>query len=76
MISDQLYDSFEDKPHVIKNLTLITAGRDLKMAGYHLGSVDLQIDDLSFKDDMLIGLDFLIKQRVDINLERKSLIVD
>ena len=85
LISDQLYDSFEDKPHVIKNLTLFTAGRDLKMAGYHLGSVDLQIEDLSFreavtvapiKDDMLLGLDFLIKHRVDINLERKSLIVD
>ena len=78
IISDKVFNSFEVKPTIQKQITLYAAGREMKMSGYKLGPVEIMLDSKMFveavtvapiEDDMLLGLDFLLKHNATINME-------
>ena len=59
-------------------VSLQTAGRDMSMDGYIVGPLSLKLGNTTFpevvhvapiQDDMLLGLDFLLKHWVDIKLK-------
>ncbi|MCG7867847.1 MAG: retropepsin-like domain-containing protein, partial [Candidatus Thiodiazotropha taylori] len=77
IISDKIYRELMPKPPCLKKVTLHTAGRDLKMSGFVAGPVSLKLGLSTFsevvyvapiQDDMLLGLDFLLKHGVSIKL--------
>ena len=76
-----MYNSIDTKPKVYKNLTLYAAGRDMRMNGYKLGPIEIQMKAMKFievvivapiEDDMLLGLDFLVKHSAQIDLETNT----
>ena len=78
IISDNVFRELEPKPACLKRVTLHTAGRDMKMEGFVVGLVALKMGKSTFpeavyvapiQDDMLLGLDFLLRHGVDIKLE-------
>ncbi|MCG8077509.1 MAG: retropepsin-like domain-containing protein, partial [Candidatus Thiodiazotropha taylori] len=78
IISDRVFAEMDPKPPCLKKVTLHTAGRDMKMQGFVAGPVNLQLGSSIFpeavyvapiQDDMLLGLDFLLRHGVDIKLE-------
>ncbi|MES9879305.1 MAG: reverse transcriptase family protein, partial [Sedimenticola sp.] len=82
LISDQVYHRFKDKPPVIKNISLNTAGRQMKLPGAIIGPVKLKLGKVQYlekvyvapiEDEMLLGLDFLQKHQVNINLPQAVL---
>ena len=77
IISDSVFREMEPKPPCLKNVILHTAGRDMKMEGFVVGPVALKLGNSTFpeavyvapiQDDMLLGLDFLLRHGVDIKL--------
>ena len=77
IISDSVFREMEPKPPCLKNVILHTAGRDMKMEGFVVGPVALKLGNSNFpeavyvapiQDDMLLGLDFLLRHGVDIKL--------
>ena len=82
ILSDKFYDSLPTKPDVIKEITLYTAGRDLSMKGFLLEPTTIEKDGLVFKenlyvaplgDAMLIGLDFMSKHQVMVDMKSSQL---
>ena len=78
IISDHVFRELEPKPPCLKKVILHTAGRDMKMEGFVVGPVALQLGKSKFpeavyvapiQDDMLLGLDFLLRHGVDIKLD-------
>ena len=43
-VSDKVFNSFEVKPTVQKQITLYAAVREMKMSGYKLGSVEIFVE--------------------------------
>ena len=82
ILSDKVYREMKTKPPCPKVVTLQTAGRDMKMDGRIVGPVSLKLGNTTFpevvhvapiQDDILLGLDFLLKHRVDIKLKELQL---
>ena len=78
IISDAVFKELEPKPPYLKKVILHTAGRDMKMDGFVAGPVALQMGTSIFpeavyvapiQDDMLLGLDFLLRHGVDIKMD-------
>lgn len=82
IISDSVFRGMEPKPPFLKKVILHTAGRDMKMKGFVVGPVALKLGNSTFpeavyvapiQDDMLLGLDFLLRHGVDIKLNELHL---
>ena len=84
VISDEIYRGMKPSPPCLKATSLQTAGRDMKMAGRIVGPLLIKLGTLSFpamvhvaliNNDMLLGLDFLLKIGANINLKELHLLV-
>ena len=82
IISDSIFRELQPKPPYLKKVILHTAGRDLRMDGFVVGPVALKLGKNTFpeavyvapiQDDMLLGLDFLLRHGVDIKLDDRCL---
>ena len=82
ILSDQLFKQLNIKPKVVKKVIMHAAGRDMQMAGTKLDSVRLKIGSQEYleplyvapiEDDMLLGLDFLLKYHARVDLESQVL---
>ena len=77
IISDRLLHELSQKPEIVKEVTMHAAGRNMKMKGMLLEPIPIEIGDRRFhesvyvapiEDDMLIGLDFMLRHNATINL--------
>ena len=77
IISDSIFRELQPTPPYLKKVILHTAGRDLRMDGFVVGPVALKLGEIIFpysvyvapmKEDMLFGLDFMLRHGVDIKL--------
>ena len=82
IISDSIFRELQPKPPYLKKVILHTAGLDLRMDGFVVGPVALKLGKNTFleavyvapiQDDMLLGLDFLLRHGVDIKLDDRCL---
>ena len=82
IISDKLYQNLPEKPSVIRKVKMNTAGRDLSMTGCVCGPFSLILGGLNFfenvyvapiQDDMLLGLDFMRKHKVLVNIPEEHI---
>jgi hypothetical protein len=82
LLSDALYSTLPNKPKVIKEVKLCTAGRLMTMKGFVAGPFNMTIGKNFYKDNfyvgpihdnMLLGLDLMRKAEGLINLPRKYL---
>ena len=85
IISDKLYESLEEKPKIIKEVVMNTAGRDLKMKAHIVFPVRLKLGEKVYEeqiyvapieDEMLLGIDFLEKHKADIDICERQLKLD
>ena len=84
VISDQIYNEMKPNPPCLKATTLQTAGRNMKMVGRIIGPVSIKLGNVIFptlvhvapiNNDMLLGLDFLLRIGAGINLKEQHLVV-
>ena len=84
VISDQIYKEMKPNPPCLKATTLQTAGRNMKMVGRIIGPVSIKLGNVIFptlvhvapiNNDMLLGLDFLLRIGAGINLKERHLVV-
>ena len=84
IISDELYRGMKPNPPCLKATSLQTAGRDMKMAGRIVGPLLIKLGTVTFpavvhvapiNNDMLLGLDFLLKIGANIILKELHLLV-
>ena len=78
ILYDKVYREMKPNPPDLKVVTLQTTGRDMRIDGNIVGPVSLKLGNTTFpevvhlaliQEDMLLGLDFLLKHRVDIKLK-------
>ena len=84
IISDSLYRRLCPKPHLVQNVTLHTASKNLDMVGYVVVPVSLQLGSRVYsihvyvapiEDDMLLGLDLIGTNGVTLNLKDSMLTI-
>ena len=84
VISDQIYKEMKPNPPYLKTTTLQTAGRNMRMIGRIIGLVSIKLGNIIFptlvyvapiNNDMLLGLDFLLRIGAGINLKEQHLVV-
>ena len=82
IVSDSIFRELQPTPPYLKKVILHTAGRDLRMDGFVVGPVALKLGEITFpeavyvapiQDDMLLGLDFMLRHGVDIKLNDRCL---
>ena len=82
IISDRLIKKLKEKPKISKSVIMHAAGRDMQMKGAKLNPVRMKIGDdwyceplymAPIEDDMLLGLDFLLKHKARVNLAESYL---
>ena len=82
--SDKLLKQIVPQPATIKNITLKSAGRGMKMEGKLVGPIDIKIGSNTYQDniyvapiedDMLLGLQFLKKIGASAHLASDTLTV-
>ena len=82
IISDSIFRELQPTPPYLKKVILHTAGRDLRMDGFVVGPVALKLGEITFpeavyvapiQDEMLLGLDFMLRHGVDIKLNDRCL---
>ena len=80
VISDQIYKEMKPNAPCMKATTLQTAGRNMKMVGRIIGPVSIKLGNVIFptlvyvapiNNDMLLGLDFLLRIGTGINLKER-----
>ena len=80
IISDSIFRELQPSPPYLKKVILHTAGRDRMMDG--VGPVALKLGKTTYpeavyvasiQDDMLLGLDFMLRHGVDIKLNDRCL---
>ncbi|MEW8548561.1 MAG: retropepsin-like aspartic protease [Candidatus Thiodiazotropha sp.] len=85
IISDKLYNSLQEKPKIMKEVVMNTAGRDLKMKAHIVFPIKLELGTRTYEeqiyvapieDDMLLGIDFLEKHKADIDICERQLKLD
>ncbi len=76
-MSDLVYEQLRTKPTTLRPMVLQTAGRRMKIKGTIVGPVEIEIGKRRYHeevivapiaDDMLLGLDFMLKYGVRLNL--------
>ncbi len=55
LISDQVYHKFREKPPVIKNISLNTAGRQMKLPGAIIGPVKLKLGRVQYFEKVYVA---------------------
>ena len=84
VISDQIYNEIKPNPSCLKATTLQAAGRNMKRVGRIIGLVSIKLGNVIFptlvhvapiNNDMLLGLDFLLRIGAGINLKELHLVV-
>ena len=84
IISDQLYDTLSPTTGKVREFTLCTAGRNLSMKGYLVEPTSLEINGKVYKesiyvapleDTMLIGLDFMSKYQITLDMKKGQLYI-
>lgn len=84
IISDEVYKTLEPRPEVLKETTMHAAGRGMVMKTLVVGPVYLEIGSKSYatevyvasiKDDMLLGLNFMVEYGVVVNLRDCTFII-
>lgn len=84
IISDEVYKTLETRPEVLKETTMHAAGRGMVMKTLVVGPVYLEIGSKSYatevyvasiKDDMLLGLNFMVEYGVVVNLRDCTFII-
>ena len=82
IISDQVFETLGNKPKISKKVIMHAAGRDMQMNGVRLEPIEMGIGKKTYsesmyvapiEDDMLLGLDFLLKHQANVNLGSQSL---
>ena len=85
IISDKVYESLEAKPPVKKRTVMHGAGRNMTMNTCIIGPVDLEIGAKTYTsdvyvapmdDDMLLGLDFMRKNRVVLDCCKQQIMIN
>jgi hypothetical protein len=86
IISDRLYSRLKKKPNKLRDVTLLTAGRQLSMRGFVVGPVKLKIGDKWYEEElcvapieqeMLLGFDILLNRGESIlNMSEGTLVFD
>lgn len=77
ILSDRLLKLLDEKPKISKPVIMHAAGRDMQMKGAKLEPVRMKLGEgwyceslymAPIEDDMLLGLDFLLKYQAKVNL--------
>ena len=86
IISDRVYKALKSPPNKLKDVKLLTAGRQMEMQGFVAGPVNLKIGDKWYQEnvyiapieqDMLIGFDILVHRGKSIfDMAKGTLIFD
>ncbi|VDH99672.1 Hypothetical predicted protein [Mytilus galloprovincialis] len=72
IISDKVFESFIKKPPIKRKTTMQAAGRGMHMDAFVVGPVELKIGERTYRtdiyvapidNDMLLGLDFLVRAK-------------
>lgn len=78
IISDSVYRSLPVKPNSLKSIKLHTAGKDMSMIGFVVGPVTVELGNQCFQeliyvapieDDMLLGINFMSKHGINLDLK-------
>ena len=78
ILSDKIYNKLDPKPRVLSKMKFHMAGRNLTVNGFKIGPVNLRIGSTMYReiihvapieDDMLLGIDFLMQQKMKIDME-------
>ena len=84
IISDEVYKTLEPRPEVLKETTMHAAGRGMVMKTLVVGPVYVEIGSKSYatevyvapiKDEMLLGLNFMVEYGVVVNLRDCTFII-
>ena len=84
IISDRIYESLHTKPRKVKDVILNTADRNMKIRGMIAGPLDITLGRQCFQeniyvapieDDMLLGIDFLRRHKIDILIQDSILVL-
>ena len=78
ILSDKIYNKLDPKPRVLSKMKFHMAGRNLTVNGFKIGPVNMRIGSTVYReiihvapieDDMLLGIDFLMLQKMKIDME-------
>ena len=84
LVSDSFFQSWQDKPPLIRSCKMLTAGRELTMRGSVVGPVKLQLGSKTcehdlyvapIEDNMLLGLDVLKQFEAKLDMSRDELML-
>ncbi|VDI74776.1 Hypothetical predicted protein [Mytilus galloprovincialis] len=82
LISEEMYKSLKEPPPILKEVVMNTAGKGLQMNGFVAGPFYIKLGNQEFTwdiyvapigDQMLLGIDFLRKQGISLDLHRNQL---
>jgi predicted aspartyl protease len=86
IISDRVYNSLNKKPIKLRDVKLLTAGREMAMEGFVAGPIKIKIGDKWYKEnvyvapieqEMLLGFDILVNRgQAILDMGRGVLIFD
>ncbi|KAH3893570.1 hypothetical protein DPMN_017718 [Dreissena polymorpha] len=86
IISEKVYKSMKHPPPKLRNVKLLTAGKDMSMQGFIVGPIKLKIGNCWYKEqlyvapidtDMLLGFDILVNTgKAILNMAEATLIFD
>ncbi|MCG7866421.1 MAG: retropepsin-like domain-containing protein [Candidatus Thiodiazotropha taylori] len=84
IISDKVYENLSEKPGVLRKVKMNTAGRDLSMTAFLCGPFHVKLGGQDFyeniyvaplQDPMLLGLDFMRKHKVLVNIPEEHICI-
>ena len=84
IISDKIYEALDPTPPKIRDVSLNTAGRGMKVQGMRVGPVSMTLGHTKFEevlyvapieDEMLLGIDFLRRYAESIQIKGAKLVV-
>ncbi len=84
ILSDKVFNQLKQKPPTLREMILQTAGRELKIKGRVVGPLEIKVGQMSYleevviapiEDEMLLGLDFMLKHGVSINMQGQSFVL-
>ena len=85
IVSDHFYNTLKNKPGKEREVVLKAAGRDMRMTGFITHPAEFQIGEKCYRlpvhiapisDDIILGIDFLMNTKADINLDKHYLTLE
>ncbi|MES9880179.1 MAG: RNase H-like domain-containing protein [Sedimenticola sp.] len=85
IISTEVYTAMKHPPQRVRDVTLLTAGKEQSMKGYIVGPCNLKIGSHRYKEfvyvapitqDMLLGFDFLYSHGAVLDMRQASLLIN